>query len=156
MSYSRMALLLAASLAISSTAANAVEPPLRQRWRPSQLPSAPVPPPAPFVLPRFLPAGADAISTGSGQVAYVDPATGELLSGAPAGAKALPDFVSLPAPVGPMRAGRTPEGFLFIETNGHHETLVAVLDAEGKPQLRCGDPLHDHPAPAGAAVEPRR
>jgi hypothetical protein len=153
MSNLRMALLLAASLAISSTDSSA-EPPLRQRWRPSLVPSAPVPPAAPFVLPRFVPAGG--VAAAAGQVAYVDPATGQLLSGAATGAKARPDFVSLPAPAGPMRAGRTPEGFLFIETNGHHETLVAVLDADGQPQLRCGDPLHDHPAPAGDPAEPRR
>ena len=154
MSNLRLALLLAASLAISSTDSSAVEPPLRQRWRPSLVPSAPVPAAAPFVLPRFFPE-TDA-AAGAGQVAFVDPATGQLLSGAAAGAKARPDFVSLPAPAGPMRAGRTPEGFLFIETNGHHETLVAVLDADGKPHLHCGDPLHGRPAPAGDAAEPRR
>lgn len=156
MSNSGKVLLIAASLAIACAQAGAGEPPLRQRWVPSAVPSAPVPLAAPYVAPRFLPRGEDASVAVSGQVAYVDPVTGRLLSEPGAAAKARPEFVSLPAAAGPMRVGRTPEGFLFIETNGHHETLTAVLDAEGKPHLRCGDPLHGHTASAVDASEPRR
>lgn len=142
MSVSRIALLATASLAFACSLAQSAQPPLLTRWRPAAVPTAQVSLPA-YVAPRFVPA-----EPAFGQIAYVDPATGGLLPGPPPGEAGRPDFVRLPEPAAQMRAGRTPEGFLFIETNGHHATLTATLDAQGGMQLHCGDPSHRHDAGA--------
>jgi hypothetical protein len=146
MSGTRIALLAAASMALFC--AQAVSgPPLKTRWRAADV-GTDIPAMA-YIAPTFLPS-----AVVNGQVAYVDPATGRHLPSPPLDAAGRPDFVRLPDTAARMRAGRTPSGILFIETNGYHETLTVTLDADGTPHYRCMDPSHGHALPADAAAGP--
>ena len=114
-------------------------PPLLQRWYPAAVPDT-VPLALPYVAPVFVPA-----DPAMEQIAYIDPVTGQLLPGPAPGTQSRETFVELrQAPV--LRAGRTADGILFLETQGMEQTLTATLDASGTPHLHCGDPAHGHPA----------
>lgn len=142
MSIKGLALPLAGGWLLLPFVALAGGPPLKQRFFPAEAPHAEAPLVA-YVAPRFLPP-----HPAEGQIAYIDPVTQVLVSSPPPGVDARPEYIRLPDASSRMRAGRTVDGLLYIETNGYHEILTATLDARGVLHMQCNERGHAHPAPA--------
>lgn len=88
-------------------------------------------------------------SVASGQRAFIDPATDELVP-APVVAP-QPETGGTPTAAPDFRLQRSPEGYLYIDTSGYQHFETATLKADGSVAIECNIPGHSHPHDATPA-----